>query len=103
MKYKSFKNQLTNRKYRLWAGDTITIISHEGCLSSTLEIHYNHKFWDKGVEILILPNEFKVWELLKNLNNTKYGKVLYKLISWGGEEQTINYEDSLPYKHRFVA
>ena len=103
MKYKTFKKQLKeNKGIRLWAGDTITICSHEGCISSSLKIEYNHKFFGKGIEVISLPNELQVWELLKGLNTCKYGEVLYKTTYWGGEEEIINYEDSLPYKHRFT-
>jgi len=102
MKYKTFKKQLEENNIRLWVGDTITICSHEGVSSASLDIEYNHKFFGKGVESLCLPNQIEVWELLKNINNQcKFGKVLYKKTYWGGKSETINYEDSLPYQHRF--
>ena len=102
MKYKTFKKQIEQNNIRIWAGDTITICAHEGVSSASLDIEYNHKFFDKGVELLCLPNQIEVWELLKNINNQcKFGKVLYKITYWGGKSETINYEDSLPYQHRF--
>ena len=93
------KSQLETGKFVFYICDTITIKSHEGCISSTLDIEYRTR--TKDVERLSLKNDIKTWTFLKNINKQTYVNVLMESSYWNGDVKTIPYKDSLPYQHRF--
>ena len=96
----SLKSQIETGKFVFYVCDTITIKSHEGCSSSSLDIEYKTAGGD--IERLSLINGIETWTWLKNINEKTYVDVLYQKSYWNGDVKTIAYKDSVPYKHRFA-
>ena len=104
MEYKSLKNQIAEQKgVRFWEGDVIIIETPSTpMISSNISIVYKNNFFQADDEHLSLPNNEGVWNFLKKISQDR---VSIKVQVWDkeGNMDLVDFKDSLPYKHRFVA
>jgi len=103
-KYKSLKNQIAEQKgVRFWDGDVIIIETPSiPMISNSISIVYKNNFFQADDEHLSLPNNEGVWSFLKKISQDR---VSIKVQVWDkeGNMDLVDFKDSLPYKHRFVA
>ena len=96
----SLNDRLNETAVKIYIGDVLTVVSHEGSISNTITVVYTNDIDDTVHEIINLSNRIESWEFLKNVNEKTFGKVLYKRELWGGESTTMPYAESKPDKHR---
>ena len=104
---KSLTEQLKeNNGCRFFNGDVIVITSTPNMISNHISFEYHNPFTTKkSIEDISFSNDLTNWKWLKGVNEGGHATVLYQ--HWeeiGGEyvEVLIPYEDSIPYKFRFI-
>lgn len=80
--------------------DVFTIITHEGVISDGIEVKITNDVTKEEFTI-VLSNNKKAWQLLKDLDEMPARAVYVEHQKWEGPAEVVEFKKSAPYKYRF--